>query len=111
MEEGSFLIETLKRGLFIGLIFFFVLGMLIITSMFKQALLAHDRLWQFLGVARHPLRPAIIVLAAALAVVVAGFLLPDPWVSGFGFFLACWSALLYRTRPRPDIFEERRDRS
>ena len=109
MEDPSFLIESLKRGIFISLIFSFLVGMLIITSNFRSALFAHERLWQILGVERHPLRPTILVATAALMIIFFGVLLNSPWIVGFGFFVACWSGLLYYTRPRPGLFDRPHD--
>jgi hypothetical protein len=109
VEEPSFLIEALKRGIFISLIFSFLVGMLIITSMFRSALFAHERLWQMLGVEQHPLRPTILVSAAAFLVITAGILSDNPWVAGLGLFIACWGGVLYYTRPRPGLFDRPHD--
>ena len=110
MEEISFLVETIKRAVFIALICFFLAGMLMITSSFKQALATHERFWILLGAERHPLRPTAITGASAILLALAGLIAGNPWISGASPLVLGWCLILYHARPRPDIFSERKRR-
>ena len=110
MEEISFLVETIKRAVFIGLIGFFLVGMLMITSSFKQAVAAHERFWTFLGAARHPLRPSAITCASAIFLAIAGLVAHNPWISGASLLVLGWCLILFHVRSRPDIFSARKRR-
>jgi hypothetical protein len=106
LNDDFFLIEALERALGIGLGFCVIVGMLIITSTFRAACTLHERFWQLLGAVAMPLLPAALLLVVAVGLLAFGWLRESAWTSGAGIAVLCWSAVMYRTRPRDTIFKD-----
>ncbi len=106
LDDEFFLLEAFERALGIGLGLCVVIGMLIITSTFRAAFTLHERFWQFLGSTATPLLPAGLLLVVGLGLIAFGWLKVSAWTSGAGIAALCWSAVMYRARPRDDIFKK-----
>jgi len=106
VNDEFFLLEAFERALGIGLGFCVIVGMLIITSTFRAAFTLHERFWQHLGSTASPLLPAALLLVVGLGLIVLGWLKLSAWTSGAGIAVLCWSAIMYRARPRDDVFKK-----